>query len=784
MRKKQRNFIKVLAVPMKESHVIKGYSVYVPYVWKHFIEQHKHYKVPVVSLHDTMQMLLMDLLFVNNRAFFNPNEPWLFSRHPVDLDLLKHIIESWYIVHFHKPLPPDVLSGMEMKEEERVANIVINEQGTADLSDGFAYQYVPKIISVKLNKNLFIPSLGKHLHFVDVCVPLSQGAEWISWPPEQVTIRKKREYFSYKVTFKMQTIPFESVPYLYIYVSAVRWMAHKASLRETGATVYLQGTYPWISGIADVAPMVKASVKKRNGHLRWKHQANDVLQEMGYGRLLPEIEAVFDNPRLHLEGEKNHEFNTFIPYGTHLWGTHPIGAGAGFQERIEIAKAIAQQLSNVDPFPVCQRIQSSSKNRKKTQLKLPPAMTIEIWYSDAEWLAKVKETLFQSLDIEAPNEQNVYAYGSSKIIVKERAITESLDIESNEANGKKLLVQRIGKMLNNDASPAFCFFELKDKDEFRHSIDPKDFIRHMFVNHNKWTQFIRPIDPAEDDTTSENRFKRAVEDLFRQAGVVSRRGQAVLERHENTAFIGLYNIQRNKRTSQKQIDYPIMVQVDANEIKMALPHKGWMPYHEGLLMLAKESDRLPEQEVNTFLCGALQQVQADHIVLFAEAQNIRGSTKWFQNKHIHTSVHPFALFRNVSIVRLRDEEGGETPEWTVFDSIDEYSEMTEIASSFPTGVFQFNDRVFFNIGSKPKGVGQGINPKKTKLQQPNKNLPRSTAVELTIPICAEGQSPETLALLTYELRNQTSLQYDDMDTLMPLPLHLAQKAKEYAKMVL
>lgn len=34
------------------------------------------------------------------------------------------------------------------------------------------------------------------------------------------------------------------------------------------------------------------------------------------------------------------------------------------------------------------------------------------------------------------------------------------------------------------------------------------------------------------------------------------------------------------------------------------------------------------------------------------------------------------------------------------------------------------------------------------------------------------------------MQNQTSLQYDDMDTLMPLPLHLAQKAKEYAKMVL
>ncbi|KHF31039.1 hypothetical protein LR68_00529 [Anoxybacillus sp. BCO1] len=34
------------------------------------------------------------------------------------------------------------------------------------------------------------------------------------------------------------------------------------------------------------------------------------------------------------------------------------------------------------------------------------------------------------------------------------------------------------------------------------------------------------------------------------------------------------------------------------------------------------------------------------------------------------------------------------------------------------------------------------------------------------------------------MQNQTSLQYDNMDTLMPLPLHFAPKAKEYAKMVL
>jgi hypothetical protein len=788
------DYIKLLAVPIEENQVIKGYSINFPQKMKNIIEEENHFKnkfriFPLKSLSETIQILFTDLLFVNSNAHFQHNEPWLFSQHPIDIDLLKHMIESWYYVHFKKILPPNVLNDIKIVEEERIVKIIKNEQGTADLSDSFAYQYLPKIISATLNKKLFIPCLQKHLDFIEVSTSSSNGVNWISWPPENVKVKKHTEHFSYNVKFRIQTIPFDSVPYLYIHVGILRWMTNKAFIRNEGTTVYLQGAYPWISGKNEVAPIIKTSVKKRNGHLFWEHKTNDIINEMGYGGVIPEIEKVFENPSQYFLENKENKFTVLIPYGSHLWGTHNLGAGAGFKERVEISKEIVKQLPSDYSFPICRKIKSSSRIVKHKNLKLSSSMIIEIWYSDLKWLEKAKNSLLKSLNIEANNEVNVYEYGESTIILKEKAISEQLDVgRERKKDGETLLIERITKMLNGDVTPSFCLFELKDKEDFYHSVDPKDFIRHIFAKHNKLTQFIRPMDPKEDIKKLDHRFEKAVADLLRQAGIVSLRGQAFLERHSNTTFVGLYNIQRNKKTNKEKINYPIMVKADANEIKMALPYRGWVPYHEGLLMLAKESSNFIsfnyEQDMMKFLHGSLHQINAEHIVLFAKAQNIRKQVKWFQNRNISTTENPLSMFNNLSIVRLRDEEEVEAPEWTVFGKIEnELSEITEIPQSFPTGLFKFNEHVFFSIGSKPQGVGQKINPNKTKIEKPTINFPRSTAVELTIPVCGEDTLPEEIAQLAYQLRKETSLQYDDKDTLMPLPLHLAMKAKEYAKIV-
>lgn len=101
------DYIKLLAIPIEESQVIKGYSINFPQKLKNIIEEENHFKnkfriFPLKSLSETIQILFTDLLFVNSNAPSQQNEPWLFSQHPIDIDLLKHMIESWYYVHFKK----------------------------------------------------------------------------------------------------------------------------------------------------------------------------------------------------------------------------------------------------------------------------------------------------------------------------------------------------------------------------------------------------------------------------------------------------------------------------------------------------------------------------------------------------------------------------------------------------------------------------------------------------------------------------------------------------------
>lgn len=251
---------------------------------------------------------------------------------------------------------------------------------------------------------------------------------------------------------------------------------------------------------------------------------------------------------------------------------------------------------------------------------------------------------------------------------------------------------------------------------------------------------------------------------------------------EKTAYIGFYSIKRNRKTSNGNVEYPIMVKVTSEGVEMCIPSVGWVPYSDGQLLLAQHSEKYTstfnKTEVSQFLYANLVILKEEHIVLFTHGQNSRNLVSALNNKSIKRDEFEIKHDK-LSVVRIRDQENGETFDWCSYSTVDGEYPKGSYPYSLVTGLFELNDRVFISIANKP-GTASGMNPHRTKIEKPTQSFRRETAVEVTVAVCKEGISPLQLAKITHDLRKNTSIQYDKDMTIFPLPLHLAMKAKEYA----
>lgn len=226
----------------------------------------------------------------------------------------------------------------------------------------------------------------------------------------------------------------------------------------------------------------------------------------------------------------------------------------------------------------------------------------------------------------------------------------------------------------------------------------------------------------------------------------------------------------------------------------------WVPYPELLRRLTGQergenlkSKALQRAETARFVRQVLYTLRGEHTVVLTHAQNARQSWDWLQDGLLEPDriqlgdgpVQNLALQgRNLRIIRLRDGERDETPQWWAPDEDKEDDAGLSKGLWVPPGP-EDDRRVFYATGAK--GVShQHSGPDDAKLtgHAPDGEIDggspawNPTLLEITVAGCAAGDRPVDWAMWVQQQRFPDH--YRDEGLKLPLVLHLAAKATEYA----
>ncbi|MFB5676443.1 pPIWI_RE module domain-containing protein [Paenibacillus terreus] len=767
-------------IPLDQSaYKIEGFSLFFPVRLQERIrvENGKNLQnMPLTSLHDTMSSLLSDLLFINNRIDRNISEPWLFAESPIDLGHIKNLISAWFEMTFKTRLEVGELEDLHWVKAAREFKFSIDELKRVKFDDTFVYNYLPKFLARRLKGSYLIDSLDQTLNFIPT--QNDNYGQLVSWPP----LEKKNNKFSYKINLSVQTIPFIPNPFLYIHVQMLRWVNQDKVFPNTrNFHVYFKEQFPWSIGDASSSfTLIEATRNDEGWH--WKNRIGVILKKTGFNSLLPSCSDWMNNTAKYLEAVDT-ACVLAVPHGNHIRNNTYVEAGAGMPERYEIAKAVADKLGN--SLTKVPKIKSTPRILKKeSSYSFSEEIDLEIYYENEEWLNLTKECLLTELR-------------HCQSVVNIIPIRSSLNINIIKADGvsRTAALKEHLPVLLNELSPikrfTACLFELPFKDQYSDQLlDPKQLLRYAFAKSFRIVQFINEWsdDPAKNGS---HRFNRGVQDLLRQLGVFGARALGLIK--QDTAYVGIYNIDKRKNLKKNQgLDFPILCSIEQGQVYLTAPGMEWLPYREALITLGRKSSDihknvpLPEKSTN-FILQAIQNLKSEKVILFAHAQNIRGTLPWFANGQINNSFFHFneetsISNKEISVIRLRDETRSEVPEWSLIGykkigGVKQHEKEEVWPQATNTNLYKLNDSVYFSIAKKPSSVQAAAGA--TKLDNPSQYNRKETAVEVIVPVVGASQTQEKLAILTHQLRKGTSYQYGD-DTLFPLPLHLAIKAKEYA----
>lgn len=454
-------------------------------------------------------------------------------------------------------------------------------------------------------------------------------------------------------------------------------------------------------------------------------------------------------------------------------------------------------------------------------------LTVEIWYQQNDTKDALIKAMGECLGI--PESASLtYTFPDSEFTLNISTqvlgpLGDELKLDSGIRDKKEqrrqAICQRgeevqkeIQKKASHTSGVTVAFIELDTAENFSGNTDPKDAIRRGFALSQRLTQFIS----TEGTGNLPHRALNGFLDLLRQLGVQPAPPNIIIQQQkqrvdskektknihqkyefpEKLNYVGLWMIKQNSPTSADGSiqRVPVMVYMAANttDIKAIAPgFNTWLPYRECLLKIAggeaKGFNRLSEAMMR-FVRPKLQEVTAlGDTLLVCHAQNLRSEWQWLNNRNITPDQIAFGrekpldisrVDRNLRIVRVRDSQGHETPEWFAQKGDEQ---------GWTKGLFKMGDRVFASTYNKPKQFRTPINVSRvsssttTKGREleasPHRYFWNPGLVELTVACIQPNDEIFPWAALTHELRH-LALHYDEALKL-PLPLHLAKQIEDY-----
>lgn len=372
-----------------------------------------------------------------------------------------------------------------------------------------------------------------------------------------------------------------------------------------------------------------------------------------------------------------------------------------------------------------------------------------------------------------------------------------------------------------------AIIELQGKDQFGPHADPLRALRLGCPRAGAVTQFIRAFSTSDVDLARSlsHRAVSAVADLLRQFGVQqhvpakllryrAEAGWTAFAARPELRYIGIWLVSKKAKSTMGSapLSVPIMVMMEAEGHRIF----GYAPgidrpllYPEALIKLATdlhEADpRLAprgDRSVERFLEDALRLWAGPEALVLAQAQNLRRHWPWLKNGNLlldqvqwGTATTPVSDCPGLRIVRVRDADGHETPEWYAVGAQTSHTEgLRELSArrGFSAGLWRMAGisggveanasatRLYASTG--PKSSTQRVPLGRSRMSAGDQEFVAANPSLLEVAVAAmqPGDSPLEWALHTHALRMAASHWGENGDALrLPLPLQLAKLMGEY-----
>jgi hypothetical protein len=348
------------------------------------------------------------------------------------------------------------------------------------------------------------------------------------------------------------------------------------------------------------------------------------------------------------------------------------------------------------------------------------------------------------------------------------------------------------------------FVELEGMKAFRNTTDPKFAIRLGCVDAGRVSQFITPKNDDENDNLS-HRADAAWADGLRQIGM------SFVPQHTVPGIPGELNqlafwiLRKNSSDTTKNKQFTpiaVLIRPGQDRVMGRIPGmQGWVPYPELLKRLAGlvqgsnlNSDAKQQVATAQFIRQVLYSLSGKPAAVLACAQNMRRSWKWLENGMLirdkiqlgNLPAQDLVMYgKRLRLVRMRDGERDETPQW--------WAPKDDDTAGIATGLWTVpdadeNNRVFYATTDK-SSTHSKVQNDDTKLTPhvgaKGKLVTNQTSdawnpalLEIAVIGCVPEDNPEDWAMYVHQQRIVRD-SYRDM-LKFPLALHLAELASEYA----
>ncbi|MGW4971904.1 pPIWI_RE module domain-containing protein [Streptomyces albidoflavus] len=720
-------------------------------------------------------------------------------------------------------------------QSERIdlTETIVSPGGTGEPASRL-YRLLPEAVAFRLAGAPFRTE-GGSLRF-RVVSSGTGGVDLVSWPPLRYERWKQTWYYSACLSVTVHTVPFAPRFRVHVAAGVRRWASQLNIPRRKlgGATVLLDAPLPWPEGSDKGYRLMVNTLGYdwKTKELTWKRRSPaPLLPDLDIARRFPEPEELFSSPEKWLNGRQ--DVAAGIVYHPVL-GPHEVGTGLMPRERAGLDTWIEQRLS-----PVLRRTADLSRaTRRNTPSLLPrsgkgndpvsrdaqlalarrsalrraldgrPLHVQILWQSP-----QTRETLLAALPKAiglAPgsraDQEGVSSWTADgvRIVVRTKPAGELASALRLSADRKQRPAVRLADAITErcalvaeeegreEGVVSLVIMEIASKEHFASASDsdPKSALRLAYGRQGRITQFINLSEPGTE--VCEHRANWTWLDAFRQLGAISppahRAGAGI---PDDLQYAALWLVRLTKdgptRSPARRL-VAVRVRADSGSESVEGWDEGraeWVPYPDLLLSLAKAGEAVSidlERQIRTVLF----QLRDRPTLLLVNSGNLRQCWPRLRNGTLIPRMLAFgtgpqqrlaAYGDGLRMVLVRDENGrGEVPEWFAHD------ESGKIG--FAEGVWALSDdpgnRVFASTTSTPPTAARPKGLMKLLPVTGSRTSPGSTAwnprlLEVTVLGCGSSESCVDWATLAHQLRYHN----DYPPLAYPLPLHLAQLAKEY-----